>query len=120
MGTTTIEGDTARMTFSLDSAADYAAFLRVKSLPAYSIRGREARFPAEYLDAVAAGAAAPMPAGRDYEPIPGLWDYQAAISRLAIRRRKFAIFMECGLGKTLCMAEFARHAGRCWGRIARP
>jgi hypothetical protein len=30
--------------------------------------------------------------------------------RLAIRKRKFAVFADCGLGKTLILLEFARHA----------
>jgi superfamily II DNA or RNA helicase len=45
-----------------------------------------------------------------YTPTVRLFDYQAAIADMAIRKRKFAAFCECGLGKTLIATEFARHA----------
>lgn len=95
---------------SLDDPADYGLFLRVKSLPRYRFVGRTAIVPDEY--AAALGLDAGPPPTLDYEPIPGLFDYQEAIARLAIRKRKFCVFLECGLGKTLILAEFARHAAR--------
>lgn len=100
----------ARIAFDLDSADSYRAFLKIKQLPTYTIRGRVATIPLEYLDLISIGAAGKASADAEYDPIPGLFDYQEAIARLAIRRRKFAGFVDCGLGKTLIMFEFARHA----------
>lgn len=96
------------ITFSPDSVEDYRLFLRVKSLPTYRIVGRTAVIPDEYSDRLGV-AAAPEP-DREYKPIPGLFDYQRDIAALAIRKRKFAVFADCGLGKTLILLEFARHA----------
>jgi superfamily II DNA or RNA helicase len=99
-----------KVTFDPTSAEDYATFLRVKSLPKYRIIGRSAEFPDEYADAV--GLRKPRRRAGDYEPRPGLFDYQRDITALAIARRKFATFVEPGLGKTFIQSEFARHAAK--------
>ena len=39
-----------------------------------------------------------------------MFDYQKDISRIAINKRKYAVFADCGLGKTHIMFEFARVA----------
>lgn len=98
----------ATIELDLNSVTDYETFLKVKLLPTYKVRGRTLEFPDEYLDRL--GLAAPLPTDAPYEPIPGLFDYQRAITSLATYRRKFAVFAECGLGKTLIMTEFARYA----------
>jgi len=101
-------------TKSIDS---YRLFLRIKQLPRYSIRGHVAEFPDEYAGRL--GMEADVPDVAPYEPSARLFDYQEAISELAIRKRKFAVFADCGLGKTLILLEFARYAasvlpaGRC-------
>lgn len=110
MATVDVNCQAARITFDLNSADDYRAFLKVKQLPTYSIKGRVATVPTEYLGQLSVGADMGNPIGGDYQPIPGLFDYQEAIARLAIGRGKFAGFLDCGLGKTLVMLEFARHA----------
>jgi superfamily II DNA or RNA helicase len=51
----------------------------------------------------------------NYEPIDGLFDYQRDIARMAIARRSFAVFADCGLGKTLILLEFARHTQQAIG-----
>ena len=86
----------------------YRMFLAAKSLPSYRITGREVSFPDEYAGQLLGSR--PESRSSPYEPILGLFDYQAAIARLAIHKRKFAVFADCGLGKTLIMTEFARHA----------
>lgn len=98
-----------RVPLNLDSLADYRRFLAIKQLPRYEFIGRTAIVPDEYADRL---GFAPPPATADatYEPILGLFDYQRDIVRLAARKRKFAIFADCGLGKTLMLLEFARHA----------
>jgi len=96
------------MILHLDNSIDgYRQFIRVKSLPRYEIRGRMAWFPDEYAETVGVKAL-PKDYGT-YEPRPGLFDYQRDIVAMAIARRKYAIFADCGLGKTLMLQEFARH-----------
>lgn len=106
-----------KIALNLDSPADYAVFLQIKSLPQYRFVGRTAVVPDEYAGLIGRPAF-PVESG-EYQPILGLFDYQEDIARLAIRKRKFAGFIDCGLGKTLVLAEYARHAagrlpeGRC-------
>src|SRR5574343_69247 len=102
---------------NLNSAEDYRRFLQIKSLPTYRFRGRHAWFPDEYAGALSRDAIFHEP--KDYEPISGLFDYQRDIASLAIRKRKFAIFADCGLGKTLMFLEFARHAQTSLGPTKR-
>ena len=97
-----IDFDTSRM-------ADYRRFLRLKSCPAYQWKGRRAVVPDHY--AAHFGVDAP-PSSADYQPSPFLFDYQAAIARRAIEQKSFAVFADCGLGKTLILLEFARHAAQ--------
>jgi superfamily II DNA or RNA helicase len=97
-----------KLTLDLRSIEDYRTFLRIKGLPSYSFVGREAEFPDEYSSAI--GVSAVPTSDVEYTPISGLFDYQEAITRIAIKKRKFAIFADCGLGKTLMLLEFARHA----------
>ncbi len=93
-----------------NSIDDYRMFLRIKSLPAYRVRGRVAEFPDEYAGRI--GLAAHMHHADIIETHPDSFDYQAACSRLAIEKRKFALFIRCGFGKTLCFLDFARHAAK--------
>lgn len=92
----------------LNSISDYQLFLRIKSLPTYSFQGRVATFPDEYASFVDAKTATSVSHAR-YKSLDGLWDYQSDISGIAIDKQKFACFIDCGLGKTLVMLEFARH-----------
>jgi hypothetical protein len=91
-----------------NSIADYETFLRIKQLPAYSFRGRLATFPDEYASSI--GVTTPHKASGVFTHLAGLFDYQRDIVSLAIKKRKFAIFADCGLGKTLMLLEFARAA----------
>ena len=96
------------LTFSPNSLADYETFLNVKALPKYRIIGRSAEFPDEYASLLNLKPA--DIADIAYQPWPGLFDYQKAIAAMAIRRRKFAPFVDPGLGKTFIESEFARQA----------
>lgn len=96
----------AGVVLDLNTIEGYRTFLRIKALPTYRFVGREAWFPDEYAAAVGVGKATPT---TQYTPLSGLFDYQRDISALAIRKRKFAAFVDCGLGKTLIELEFARH-----------
>ena len=87
----------------------YNAFLRVKSLPKFKFTGRTASFPAEYADTVQNTIGFRAIRSAVYDPLPGMFDYQRDIARIAIEKRKFAIFADCGLGKTLMLLEYARY-----------
>lgn len=99
-----------RLTVDPSNVADYRKFLRVKSLPSFRCVGRELQFPDEYAHLLNE-----QPQDREdteYKPWKGLFDYQAAIARIATTKRKFAVFADCGLGKTLLLLEFMRHAAK--------
>lgn len=96
------------------SLADYQRFLQVKQLPQYRFAGRTAVFPDEYAKRMGLRGGRGRSLG--FEPRPWLFDYQRDISAMAIRKRKFALFADCGLGKTPCIFEFARHAADQIGR----
>lgn len=92
------------------SLRDYRLFLQIKALPKYRFGSRYAEFPDEYAERL--GLDATIPQDIPYEPSPFLFDYQAAIAKIAIHKRKFALFADCGLGKTLIYGEFARHVDK--------
>src|SRR6202035_4879512 len=103
----------------------YKLFLRIKGLPRYRFSGHTAHVPDEYLSGLGMDSR-PEEEGGAYHPIAGLFDYQRDIARLAIRKRKFAVFAEPGLGKTLISCEYVRHGvsqlpeNRCGLMIAPP
>lgn len=103
-----------RVQLDSNNIDDYAKFLAIKALPKYHFTGSTAEFPDEYADAV--GVKVRKPAVGKYKPEPWLFDYQRDIAAMAIRKRKFAIFADCGLGKTACITEFARHAASVIGK----
>lgn len=105
-----------RLTLDPNSIDDYETFLKVKRLPLYRVVGRSVEFPDEYQSVIGCGRADKTESRIAYEPSSFLFDYQADISRLAIRKRKFAPFLRCGLGKTFVFAEFAKHAAKCLPR----
>jgi superfamily II DNA or RNA helicase len=109
---------TTRLFLSPNNPADYATFLAVKKLPRYRIRGGMAEFPTEYAHLVGK-AVQVFSDGSAYKPWAGLFDYQRDISAMAIRKRMFSVFADCGLGKTLIALEFARHANYVMGRKRR-
>lgn len=91
-----------------DSLDSYRMFLKIKELPRYEISGRMAYVPDEYAKQI--GIKKRSRKAKDYEPAVQLFDYQEAIVRQAVAKKKYAIFADCGLGKTLMELEFARHA----------
>lgn len=97
-----------KLTLNPNSVDDYRRFKAIKSLPRYSIRGRLASFPDEYADRLGLSAEQAVPI--KYTPHPDCFDYQRDIARTAIEKRKYAVFADCGLGKTLIFLEFAKHA----------
>ena len=94
------------ITFRTNSMSDYRKFLRLKSCPAYSWKGRTAVIPDRFIDHF---GHCPTKSERLYKPSNVLFDYQRDISAMAIDSKRFAVFADCGLGKTLILLEFARH-----------
>lgn len=90
----------------------YRTFKQIKQLPAWTMRGRVAEFPDEYADRL--GIAVETGRSR-YTPESFLFDYQKAITATAIERRKYAVFADCGLGKSLILLSFARYAREAMG-----
>lgn len=103
-----------RIEFNVRSADDYRKFLKVRRLPIYEFHGSSAVVPDEYASEF--GAVEPCDDHSAYTAAVPLFDYQEAITRRAIEKTKFAIFADCGLGKTLMLLEFARHAARQSGK----
>lgn len=97
----------AKCDLSTDSIGDYRKFIAIRQLPAYRIKGHSAEFPDEFAERINGRRVAVREA--NYSPSPFLFDYQRGISAMAIRKRKYCVFADCGLGKTLIMTEFARH-----------
>lgn len=106
-----------QVTLNPNSVDSYRTFLAIKRLPAYSIRGRVAEFSDEYADRIGAQAS-PM-AASNYAAEPFMFDYQREIAALAIRRQRFAVFADCGLGKTLILLSYAAHVQRHFGHRRR-
>lgn len=94
------------ITLDTNRIEDYRRFLEIKRLPVYRITGRQAWFPDEYAQRLGIVPAAPIAV--DYQPAPFLFDYQRDITRVALAKRKFAAFWDCGLGKTLLILEYAK------------
>lgn len=98
----------ATVTLNPQNLEDYRRFLAIKKLPCWSIQGRTATFPDEYAELIGLKR---VNGQKDFwDPSPFLFDYQRDIVKLAVRKRKFAIFADCGLGKTLMFLEFAQAA----------
>jgi superfamily II DNA or RNA helicase len=99
-----------KINLSPKSLDDYETFLKVMKLPQKRFIGRTAIIPNEYANLI--GFKTKLRT-LHYDPIPGLFDYQAAIARWCIRKKKAAALVECGLGKTLILLEFARYVREC-------
>jgi superfamily II DNA or RNA helicase len=85
----------------------YATFLKAKSLPVYRVQGRTIEVPDEYAHAL---GKAIKTTGRSiaYKPLPLCFDYQRDIVRMMLDKKKFAVFADCGLGKSLIYFEVLR------------
>ena len=81
------------ITLNPSNIDDYATFLRVKSLPVYSIQGRSCWFPDEY----ACRLGIKPQRSRETSPVlhADLFDHQRDIAALAIRKKRFAVFADC-------------------------
>lgn len=103
-----------KLQLSTQKIEDYITFIKIKQLPKYRIAGDYAEFPDEYASLIGVSAADQVSA--KYKPLAGLFDYQRDIAAMAIHAKKFAVFADCGLGKTLIELEVARHASQ-FGKV---
>lgn len=96
------------MRINIDTAnmEHYELFLKARRLPVYSFCGTTLEVPDEY--AAELGFDSTRKVAADYKPASFLFDYQRDISGIAICRRKFCGFIDCGLGKTNILLEYAR------------
>jgi hypothetical protein len=85
--------DFVEVLLDTSSPKDYLTFLRVKVLPRVRFQGRVALVPREYAATL---GLATREDDADFTPSPWLFDYQRDIARLAIRKRRFAVFADCG------------------------
>lgn len=96
-----------RITLDDTKIEDYRRFLSVRNLPTFQFRGTTAIVPDEYARLI--GAVPPRSKAISYCPHERAFDYQSAITDICIRRKKFSVFADCGLGKSLILLEYARH-----------
>ncbi len=94
--------------FNTGSLDDYRRFLAVRRLPEYEFRGSSALVPERYASLLGVSIGR-QSCTADVDLLDRLFDYQRDISALAIRKQKYAVFADCGLGKTLIILEFAKH-----------
>lgn len=101
-----------KLIFEPTSMDSYRQFIRLKSLPQYEWCGQQADIPDHYAHLLT-GERIAKSESKQYRPSKFLFDYQRDIAKIAVERRKFAVFAECGLGKTAIMLEHAQHAVKC-------
>lgn len=106
---------------------DYAMFLRSKALPEVvveyendgnwpPVESYTLRAPARFAELV--GLKAPKKRGKKLDLAPYLFDYQSWIVEMALAAKRFAIWSDCGTGKSPMQLEWARHVmARTGGRV---
>ena len=99
--------DGMQLTFDTNSVESYRQFLQLRNSPVYHFRGNTAIVPDEYASRFGLELEVKQ---TEYRAIKQAFDYQRDITKTAIQKRKYAIFADCGLGKTLMLLEYARHA----------
>jgi superfamily II DNA or RNA helicase len=82
-------------------------FLAIKQLPQYEVSGHVITFPDEYADRLGIAPKADKTIPMLFHPKS--FDYQSGITKIALTKRKFAIFADCGLGKTLMFLDYAKN-----------
>jgi len=101
--------------FRTGDMTSYRQFLRLKKLPTYSWQGSAAVIPDEYAHLL--NGTDTVSENQDIDLSSFLFDYQSDIAKMAIRKRKFCVFADCGLGKTAILLEFSKHAAKnCGGK----
>lgn len=108
-----VSGNQAQVRFNQFGLDGYELFLRAKKLPEHSIAydwesdTYTIATPARYARLLGADAAAQE--RQKTELALHLFDYQRFIVARALEARRYAIYADCGLGKTAMLLEFGRH-----------
>jgi hypothetical protein len=117
-----ITGEMMRVPFELFDLDHYGLFLRCKKLPEYQLEFDAERetyaitAPARFAHLIGATPARTETIGLELADF--LFDYQRFIVRTALEARRYAVWADCGLGKTLIFLEWARQvAHRTRGRV---
>jgi hypothetical protein len=114
-----IDGDKLRIHFNRFDLEAYALFLKAKKLPEFELAFDDSdetyRVSAPSRFAPMLGVAIP-PREVTTLPLPSfLLDDQVAIIRMALEAKRFGVWSDCGLGKTLIMLEVARQVAHLTG-----
>jgi len=109
----TIDGVTASVHFNRFDLENYKLFLRCKRLPEsqttydWELDTYTVSTPARFIELLGIAGA---PVQREGLPIASyLFDYEQFIVRQALDAQRYAIYADCGLGKTAMFLEWARH-----------
>lgn len=87
----------------------YKTFIRCKKLPAYRVEGRTVITDPVSYAAIFGGAGDTVDITGT---APHLMPFQSELVQLALERKMFAIFADCGLGKTPMSLAWAHHVAR--------
>lgn len=105
-------GNEAKIAFSSFDLPNYELFLKVKGLPEFRTEYDPVSdvyscfTPSRFAHLL--GATAPRHEGTPL-PLPGwFFDYEGFIVQRALEARRYAVFADCGMGKTVMQLEFAR------------
>jgi hypothetical protein len=107
-----VGAETLSVTFDRFNIEAYQLFLRVKRLPEYTLRFNEQdetytiTAPARFAEML--GVDRPTAAVTDLPLADFLFDDQRAIVTQALESKRFAVWADCGLGKTPISLEWAR------------
>lgn len=112
MTTPHVDGDRLIVPFERFGLEEYDLFLRSKAIPEAHVVYDPDRAtyrieaPARFAGVLGvAGAGAPQP----WLPLPEhLYDYNAFLVRRALEAKRYAVWADCGLGKTPILLEWAR------------
>lgn len=117
-----IDNESLRVEFNMWNIDAYRLFLQVKRLPEYQLAFDAERdtytvtAPARYAELL--GVVRPARDIGDLSLAPHLFDDQAHVVRQALDAKRFAVWTDCGLGKTPVQLEWARHVcHRTQGRV---
>lgn len=86
---------------------EYKKFIDIKRLPYYSVKKNEIIVNNNFLDKI--GFDVDVKVDKNFlEFNSKLFDYQIFITKLAVIKKRFAIFSDCGTGKTNCLLEWGK------------
>ena len=90
--------------FDFKSIESYRLFKEIRRLPQYTVKGTSMHVPDIYASRL--GRKGIDSESIEWEFSPFLFDYQRDIAKRALEEKRFAVFADCGLGKTLILLEF--------------